>query len=114
MGLRDEAVPAARDGDDVAMFSGADAKRLAQCRSGLGQIVFFDHPACPYGGKQFVFADRPVTVLDQVHQHVQRLGRERDRTSAPVLITQFGADGSIVLANVTGVVAASRLTADTN
>ena len=61
------------------MFSGADAKRLAQCRSGLGQIVFFDHPACPYGGKQFVFADRPVTVLDQVHQHVQRLGRERNR-----------------------------------
>lgn len=43
-----------------------------------------------------------------------QLDRGSNTYSGTFAITQFGADGSSVLAHVTGVVAASRLTADTN
>jgi hypothetical protein len=65
-------IAAAGERRNVAVLSGALIESFSQHRDALGEIVFIDESVRPDIFKQFILADDPSGVLDEVEQHVKR------------------------------------------
>ena len=73
--LRREAIPVLRHRFDP--LDRAVAKSLSQGRDLIREVGFLDEGVGPEGRHQLLFRERPAGVLNQQHEQVERLGRER-------------------------------------
>jgi len=79
---RDELIPSPGQRDDVAVVSGFLCQCAAQGRYALGQTVFIHKSVGPDILEQFVPAQNPSRVLDQVQEHVESPAVECDNLIA--------------------------------
>jgi hypothetical protein len=87
-----ESISMAGDRHDVVVLIGTLTKGAPQRRYLTDEVVLLDGRIGPHQIQQLILADYAVAVVEQHHEHVERLGRDRHPTVAAPQTALDGVD----------------------